>query len=238
MTALELALGLAAVTVGATVQSTVGFGAALISVPMLLLINPDFVPGPIAVAGLAVNLTMAVTNRAHADWPGVPWLVFGVVPGVAVAGAALSVVTGNSLALLSAGAIMVAVAISAAERRPPMGRPTLFGAGFLSGYMSTSAGIGGPPLALTYQDAPAQTLRATLAVTFLATAPLTLATLHLTHHLDGADLQAGLCLAPGGVLGFGLSRLFVGRLDQRRLRPAILAFSAVSAAAVIVRVVL
>lgn len=238
MSAVALLLGLVAVTVGATVQATVGFGAALVSVPILLLIDPRFVPGPVAVAGIAVNISVVAANRAHADWPGIPWLLLGVVPGVIVAGGALALVSGSSLALLSATVVLVAVAISAARRRPPMGRPTLLGAGFLSGYMGTSAGIGGPPLALTYQDAAPHTLRATLAVVFLATAPLTLVTLNLTNHLDAGELGIGLALAPGGIIGFGVSRHFVGRAQDDRLRPLVLGFSAISAVAVIVRVLL
>ncbi|MGI8756612.1 MAG: sulfite exporter TauE/SafE family protein [Acidimicrobiales bacterium] len=236
MSAATLVLGLACVTVGATVQATIGFGAALVSVPLLLLVDPRFVPGPIAVAGLAVNVTMAVTQRAHADWPGVRWLAIGLVPGVAVAGLALAAVSGPSLALLSAAAILVAVAISAADRRPPRGRWTLLGAGFFSGYMGTSAGIGGPPLALCYQDAPPRTLRATFAVVFLLTAPLTLATLRVTGHLDASALRAGVALVPGGLLGFALSRPLAGRLADRQVRPVVLAFAALSAAAVIIRV--
>ncbi len=236
MSTVVLLLGLGAVTVGATVQATVGFGAALVSVPLLLLIDPRFVPGPVAVAGIAVNVAVVIANRAHADWPGVPWLLLGVVPGVVVAGGALALVSGSSLALLSAAVVLVAVTISAARRRPLMGRPTLLGAGFLSGYMGTSAGIGGPPLALTYQDAAPHTLRATLAVVFLATAPLSLLTLHLTGHLDAGELGIGLALTPGGILGFGLSRHLVGRVQDDRLRPLVLGFSAVSAAAVIIRI--
>ena len=238
MTATTLLLGLACVTLGATVQATIGFGAALLSAPLLLLVDTRFVPGPIAVAGLAVNVSMVLANRRHADWSGVRWLGLGLLPGVAAAGLALAVVSGPSLTLLSAGAILAGVAITAAGRTPAMRRRTLLGAGFLSGYMGASAGIGGPPLALTYHDAPTDTLRATLAVVFLLAAPLTLATLALSGHLDAGDLRAGLALAPGGLLGFVISRPLVGRVDDGRLRPVVLAFAALSAVAVILRVAL
>lgn len=238
MTTTALALGLATITFGAAVQATVGFGAALVSAPLLLLIDPRFVPGPLAIAGVAVNVIMAVTNREHTDWSAVPWLVTGLVPGSALAAAALALVSGSSLALLSASAILVAVAVSATGRRPAMSRRTLLGAGFFAGYMGTSAGVGGPPLALAYQDAPGRTLRATLATVFLAGATLTLSALSLTHHLDATGVRAGLVLAPGGAMGFVASRLVVGRFDGRRLRVAVLVISAVSAAAVILRVAL
>ena len=51
MSGFELLLGLVCVTAGAAVQSTIGFGAALVSVPLLLLLDPRLVPGPVTVAG-------------------------------------------------------------------------------------------------------------------------------------------------------------------------------------------
>lgn len=238
MSPLELFLGLCCVTIGASVQATIGFGAALVSVPLLLLIDPGFVPGPVTIAGLAVNLVMMASNHGHADWRGVRWAAIGVLPGVVLAGVALSVFSGSSLSLLSAGAILAAVGISAAGIRVRRGRRALIGAGFLSGYMSTTAGVGGPPLALVYQDASGETIRATLPWVFLVGASLTLVTLIATGHFSSGDLGAGLILAPGGFAGFGVSRFAVGRIDDARLRRIVLAVSALSASAVIIRVAL
>ena len=238
MTPVQLALGLACVAVGASVQATIGFGAALISVPLLLLVDPGFVPGPVTVAGAAVNLAMLVANRGHADWRGVRWAGAGLVPGTLAAALALHLVSGSSLSLLSAAAILAAVGISAAGHRPRHGPRTLLGAGVLAGYLGTTAGVGGPPLALAYQDAPGRTIRATLPWVFLVSAAMTLAALVATGNFDGADLGTGLFLAPAGFAGFAGSRLLVGRIDDAQLRRLVLTVSALSAAAVIVRVAL
>lgn len=238
MTASDLVLGLLCVTVGASVQGTIGFGAALVAVPLLLLVNPGFVPGPVTVAGLAVNVVMLVVNLGHTDWRGVRWAALGLLPGTLLAGAALSQVNGASLSLLSAGAILAAVGVSAAGFMPRRGRRTLFGAGTLVGYLGTTAGVGGPPMALVYQDAPGQTLRATLPWVFLASASLTLLTLSQTGNLAIADWRTGVVLAPGGFVGFAASRLMIGRINDARLRRLVLAISALSAATVIIRVAL
>lgn len=235
MTTTQLVLGLVCVTLGATVHSTIGFGAALLSVPLLLLINPDFVPGPITVAGLAVNLFVLSANRGHADWRGVRWAGLGLLPGTALGAVALILFTGSSLAVLAGSAVLVAVAVCAAGSRLPEGRRTLLGAGFFSGYLGTTAGISGPPLVLAYQDAPAATLRATLSWIFLAGAFLTLLTLRATDHLHAADWRTGLILAPGGLFGFVASRPLVGHVDSDRLRTAVLVVSALSAVAAIAR---
>ncbi|MBA3282406.1 MAG: TSUP family transporter [Acidimicrobiia bacterium] len=129
MTTTQLVLGLVCVTLGATVHSTIGFGAALLSVPLLLLINPDFVPGPITVASLAVNLFVLSANRGHADWRGVRWAGLGLLPGTALGAVALTLFTGSSLAVLAGSAVLVAVAVCAAGSRLPEGRRALLGAG-------------------------------------------------------------------------------------------------------------
>ena len=234
----DLLLGLLMVALGATVQATIGFGAALVAVPLLLLVDPRFVPGPVVIAGLAVNLVMIIVNWGHADWRGVRLALVGLVPGTVLAGVALALVSGTSLSLLSAGAILAAVGISAAGHVPRRGRRTMIGAGFFSGYLGTTAGVGGPPLALAYQDAEGRTIRATLPLVFLVGAGLTLATLVTAGRFAAADLRTGLLLAPGGFVGFATSRALTGRIDDARLRRLVLALSALSASAVIIRIAL
>jgi uncharacterized membrane protein YfcA len=234
----EIVLALLCVVLGAAVQSSIGFGASLVSIPLLLLVNPMLVPGPAAVAGLTVNLIGMGAGVEHADWRGARWAVVGLLPGTAVAAVALSVFTGTSIAVLSACAVLAAVGVSAAGLQPGSGRRILLGAGFFSGYLNTTAGVGGPPMALAYQDAPAKTLRATLPVVFVAATILTMVTLARTGHLSAVDWRIGLILAPGGAIGYYATRGIAHRIDGDRLRTAVLVVSAVSALAALARVLL
>jgi len=236
MSPLEIVLALLCVIVGAAVQGSIGFGASLVSIPLLLLVNPMLVPGPAAVAGLTINLIGMGVGVEDADWKGARWAVLGLVPGTVVAAVVLSVATGNAVAVLSAGAVLVAVAVSAVGARPGSGRRIFLGAGFFSGYLNTTAGVGGPPMALAYQDAPARTLRATLPVVFVAATVLTMITLARTGHLSAVDWRIGLILAPGGAIGYYATRGIAHRIDGDRLRSAVLAVSALSAIAALVRV--
>jgi len=238
MNPIEIVLALLCVIVGAAVQGSIGFGASLVSIPLLLLVNPMLVPGPAAVAGLTINLIGMGVGVEDADWRGAKWAVVGLVPGTAVAAGVLSVATGNAVAVLSAGAVLVAVAVSALGVRPGTGRRIFLGAGFFSGYLNTTAGVGGPPMALAYQDAPARTLRATLPVVFVAATVLTMITLARTGHLSAVDWRIGLILAPGGAIGYSATRGLAHRIDGDRLRTAVLAVSAISATAALARVVL
>lgn len=236
MTTPELLAALLAVTAGAAVQGTLGFGAGLVSIPILLLIDPRFVPGPVVIVGLAMNLLALGTDVRHADWRGARWAMLGLLPGTVAATLALSAFTGASLTVASATAVLVAVAISAAGLRPAARRRTMLGAGFFSGYLSGTAGIGGPPLALAYQGAPARTLRATLPAIFVAAGALSLLALARTHHLSALDWRLGLLLAPGSVLGYQVTRRLTADLDAASLRSAVLVVSATSALAAIARV--
>ncbi len=238
MTPTQLLLALLCITLGAAVQGSIGFGASLVSIPLLLLVDPQLVPGPALVAGITINVIGLVAGVKHTDWRGVRWSVVGLLPGTAVAAVALSIFSGASIAILSATAVLAAVAVSAAGARPPAGRRTLLGAGFFSGYLNTAAGVGGPPMALAYQDAPARTLRATLPVVFLVATVMTGVTLAGTGHLTAVDWRIGLLLAPGGALGYFATRGFAERIDGDRLRSAVLVVSASSALMAIARVVL
>lgn len=235
---LEISLALLCVIVGAAVQGSIGFGASLVSIPLLLLVNPMLVPGPAAVAGLAINLIGVGAGFEHADWRGARWAVVGLLPGTAVAAVVLSRFTGSSIAVLSAMAVLAAVGVSAFGTRPVYGRRILLGAGFVSGYLNTTAGVGGPPMALAYQDAPAKTLRATLPVVFVAATILTMVTLDRTGHLSALDWRIGLILAPGGAIGYVAARGIAHRIDGDRLRGAVLVVSAASALAALARVLL
>jgi uncharacterized membrane protein YfcA len=238
MSPLEIVLALLCVIVGAAVQGSIGFGASLVSIPLLLLVNPMLVPGPAAVAGLTINLIGMGVGVEDADWRGAKWAVLGLIPGTVVAAVVLSIATGNAIAVLSAGAVLAAVAVSAFGVRPGTGRRIFLGAGFFSGYLNTTAGVGGPPMALAYQDAPARTLRATLPVVFVAATVLTMITLARTGHLSAVDWRIGSILAPGGAIGYYATRGIAHRIDGDRLRTAVLAVSAISALAALVRVVL
>lgn len=238
MDASTLLLALACLAIGAAVQGAIGFGASLVSIPLLLLVDPHLVPGPATVAGLSINLIGMAVGLEHVDWRGVRWASIGLIPGTVVAAIVLSVVSGNTVALLSALAVLAAVGVSAAGLRPAGHRRVLLGAGLFSGYLNTTAGVGGPPMALAYQDAPAKTLRATLPVVFLVATAFTIATLARTGHLDGQDWGIGLLLAPGGAIGFFAARGLAERIDGARLRSAVLIVSGLSALAAVARVLL
>jgi uncharacterized membrane protein YfcA len=107
-------------------------------------------------------------------------------------------------------------------------------AGLVSGVTGTSAGIGGPPLALLYQHHPGPTMRSTLAVSFMFGTMLSLVTLGIARQVGVEQLLFGVGLAPVVVAGSIAGRRLHGLLDQGWLRPAVLVFAAITAATALV----
>ena len=64
----EILAASAIITVGATVQATVGFGLGLVAAPVLLLIEPMLVPGPLMASGVILTLLMAYRERQDLDF--------------------------------------------------------------------------------------------------------------------------------------------------------------------------
>ena len=101
--------------------------------------------------------------------------------------------------------------------------------------MSTLSSVGGPPIALLYQDARGRELRGTLAAVFTVGALVSIGLLAAVGRFGEREVLISLVLVPGVVIGFVASIWTAPLLDRHALRPAILALSALSAVAAIVR---
>ena len=151
---------------GAFVQASVGFGAHLLATPLLALMDPDLVPGPIFVAGAALTVATAAREREDIDWTAVRWGTAGRLPGAALGAIVLARVSDPALQLMVGVTILVAVAFSVGWLRVPVNRASLAVAGSASGFGATTAGIGGPPMALVLQRRPGPELRSTMSAYF------------------------------------------------------------------------
>lgn len=228
-------LGIVVLAVGSCLQGAVGFGVNLVATPLLLLLDDTFVPGPVVLTSALLNvLVMRREGRGSID-PSIRTAIGGQVVGAVVAGLTLSALPADELSLLFAGTVLAAVGLSASGLHLRPTRGTLAGAGLASGFMGTVSGIGGPPIALVYQRADGPTLRGTLAPYFLAGTAVAIPALALAGVLGRDEVVAAALLAPGVVGGFAASRFLVRRVDQREVRPVILALSALTAVAVLVR---
>ena len=220
---------------GAVVQGAVGFGLNLVAVPLLVLIDPRLVPGPVLVAALVLTILVLRRERRAVDFAGLGWAFAGRLPGTELGVAALLMLPPSSLSLVFAGLVLIAVLMSASGMRLRPTRGTLLIAGALSGFMSTTSAVGGPPMALVYQDAAGPRLRGTLAGYFVAGALISIFALTVAGRFGAAEARASLSLLPGVVIGFALSARAARKLDAGYIRPAVLLLAGVASMTVIVR---
>lgn len=238
MSPLEVAVAVLAMAVGALIQGSVGFGLNLVAAPILVLLDPIFVPGPTLAAGLVLTVLVAWRERASMDVRGMRWAIVGRVPGSMLGAFVVLVLPPEELALALAAAVLVGVVVSAGGWHLPLRPPTLFGAGATSGLMATVTSIGGPPMALVYQREGGPRVRGTLSGLFVLGALLSLGLLAAVGRFDVEQVQRSGVLIPGVLIGFAASKRTAPYLDRGYTRPAILLLSSASAVAVLLRYLL
>jgi uncharacterized membrane protein YfcA len=235
LSALEIIVAVSTVAVGAALQGSVGYGLGLVAAPILVLVDPMFVPGPLLLTALVFTILVTRRERQSMDLHGLKWALLGRVPGVVVGAATIVVVSRDRIALAFGVLIVASVGVSILVPRIPISRGSLFGAGVVSGFLGTTVSTGGPPMALLYQHAEGNRIRATLAGYFTVGVSMSLASLAVVGRLGAPELVRASILLPGAFLGFAVSRPLATVLDRGRTRGAILLVSLVAGLAVILR---
>jgi len=137
----------------AALQRAVGFGFALLAVPLMAFVVPTksavvivFLNGTVTCVWLALRL------RRHIEWPTARRLGLGAIVGAPLGVVILSVVSATTLRLtLGVTTCLAALWIMISSRRlhpapvVPHGSTTL-AVGFVSGVLNTSLATNGPPL--------------------------------------------------------------------------------------------
>lgn len=224
-----------AVAFSAWIQGSVGFGYALVSAPLLALVAPQMVPGPIMLSSLLLSLASAIREHHSIDRRGVSIALLGRVPGVALGAAALAWLSTETMSVVFGAVVLLAVALSVSGLRLPLTVTTLLGTGFLSGVMGTMTSIGGPPIALVYQDAEGPELRATLNTYFALGSAMSIPALWLAGHFGREQFVDGMLLLPATAVGFAFSGASRSYLDRGRTHAAVLAVASISALAVVIK---
>ena len=225
-------------TASAILQGALGFGLGLIAIPFLIYLDLRFVPGPLLVAALTLHMLVLQRDRSGVDKSGLTMLLTGRLLGTIPAAALLASLPLDSMKLLLASVVLAGAVMGALH---PGGRPTravLLGAGAVSGFMATTAALGGPPVALVYQRETGLRLRGTLAAYFIVGSILSLAAIAWIGRFGAEEIRLSMLLIPGTVLGYLMSRPAAAYLDGGRTRAAVLVVSALSAVSVIVTVLM
>jgi uncharacterized membrane protein YfcA len=235
LTSTNLAVATGVITLGSVLQASTGLGAGLVTVPLLALISLQFIPGPLIFASLALSSLMAWRGRSSIDFRNVKTLTVGLIVGTAAGTLSISAIPFDRAGIVFGILVLLAVALTAAGTEVRHSRANLLGAGVLSGFMGVTASIGAPVLAILYQHEEGKTLRATLAFLYFISSAMMVAFLHFGGRFQLKELQLGLCLIPGFLIGYFLAAPIARILDRGYSRIAVLVISTASAIVLIAR---
>lgn len=223
-----------ATLVGATIQGSIGFGMNLVTVPVLALVAPESLPVAVIVLGIPVSATMLRHELGALDATGLGWLIGGRLPGSLMGAWIVASVSVTTLQAVVGVILLVIVVASAVSPPIPVRPSTQLATGVVSGITGTSAGIGGPPVALLYQRSTGPTIRATLSASFLVGTFMSLTILGISGSMSTEQVVLGATLAPFVVAGVVAGRLSHAGLERGWMRRAVLAFAAISSLAVVI----
>jgi uncharacterized membrane protein YfcA len=221
----ELGLAWAITAAAASLHGTIGFGFALVNVPLLALIDPALAPVPQLLLILPLNAAVVWRERYAVDLGGVGWVLAGRVPGALLGLALLAVVEERHLSTAIALIILLAVLVVASGVTLPRNRTSSFVAGAASGVTGLVAAIGGPPLALLYRSERGATIRASLGTVFALGVVISIVARALASQIAGDDILIAFLLIPAAAAGLWLGREWRDRVEGARLRATILVVS-------------
>jgi uncharacterized protein len=229
-----VALVAVAALVAAVVQAATGLGFALVLGPAVFaLLDPEPAIVAITVLGLALNglVLFAERRRPVVAWGEVGPILAAAAPGAmggvfvlrALPKAWLQVAVG--VAVVGAAALRARARREAAAATPgdPRARLAL---GFVTGTLTTSAGVNGPPIALwlTHRGLGPAAVRDSLSATFLGLGLIGGVVLAPVLAVAGAEVDwsvLGAALACV-VAGHAVGRRAFARIDAARYEPLLL----------------
>jgi hypothetical protein len=227
------------VTAGAAlVQGTVGIGFAMISVPILALLDPSLSPAPQLLIALPITISMAAKERHAIDLSGVGWILGGRIPGAILGVALLGIATEAVLDVFIAIIVLGAVLIIGTGFRVRRNTATKLLAGISSGTTGVVSSIGGPPVALVYTRDEVETIRSTLAVVFTFGILTSAFFRWISGNMTLNDVRVALVLIPAAMGGLWIATRVRNKVPRHAVRVSILFISAGAAMALFVRAIL
>lgn len=225
---LQLILANLFLVLGACLQGVIGWGIGTLSAPLLFLVSPVLLPAPMLLNSLVLTLLLLFRERRGLSFGPVRHAILGNIVGTSLAAVTLASIDTSAFEALFGMLVLAAVGLSVAGIRPRL-RPSISVlAGGASGYMGTITAVGGPPIALIYQNEKGPLVRANLAAFFTFGSVAALTALFFSGLLGSYQVKLFALTVPGVLVGFALSRLLVYRISGAFLRPMILGIAALA----------
>lgn len=225
----------AIMSIASALQASVGIGLALLAVPLLALLDPRLVPGPMLLAGSLLALACAYRERHAVDAKSFGLSLLGLATGTLFGAVGLRAISTGHINKVFAIVVLLAVATSVSGLRVRPTRSALFTGGGVAGVMGTMAGIHGPPIALVFQNARPEQARAMLGAFFFVAYVGSVVALAAFGLFGILQLKLAAALLPGVVAGLLVAPRLAAFISPVRLRMAILSIAASSALLLLLR---
>ncbi|WP_187181989.1 sulfite exporter TauE/SafE family protein [Rhizobium sp. WL3] len=229
-----LAAALALVLAGA-IQGSTGFGFNMLAAPVLAIINPAFVPGPMLAMAMVVSAGGMVREWSDVNRPDLTFALSGRLLSAGAAAFCLGLLSQSAFEAVFGFGVLFAVALSLLGLRIEATRMSMFLAGTLSGFMGTLTSIGAPPMAMVYQNTGGARMRATLNAFFVVGSIISIGALWLAGGFGLSDILLAATMLPFALFGFLFSGWGKQFVDRGQVKMVVLLVSAASAVILLAR---
>jgi uncharacterized membrane protein YfcA len=226
MSGREIIVLLLAVGISAVVQNIVGFGFALLAVPLMVLaVEPHDAVVISTFLGLGSSSFQLFNGRHDAQWRLIMRLSLSALVGIPCGLLVFNHV--DERVLKGCLAVGIFLAVLFLVRRPNISHasPRLeIGAGLLSGALSSSLSTNGPPLvfALQGRGLPIAQFRATISAIFTISGVFTLASFFALRKVNSDSLVGVLMSLPILASGILIGQKLKPRLNEENARRFVL----------------
>lgn len=190
------------VALSSFVHTSTGMVFAMIAAPLLALISIEFVPGPMLLVNLFLSVFMLREGRSHVARREIAILCPTILVGTFIGVAILTRISRDTIGILFACLILLAVAITVLAKAQPLITRNLTIGGVFVGIMGSTAGIPGAPLVVLYQNEDIKKTRPTMALVFTFSFATSLLALSYGGAFNFKLAIDGLILLPGLIFGF------------------------------------
>jgi uncharacterized membrane protein YfcA len=211
------------------VQGSTGFGFNMLAAPILAIIDPAFVPGPMLTVAVLVCIGGVIREHKAIDRRGLAFSLSGRVITATLAVLCLGLLDERTFSIIFGVLVLFAVGLSLLGLRINATPWTLFGSGAVSGFMGTLTSVGAPPMAMVYQNAEGPVMRSTLNAFFVVGGAISLVALALSNNMTLDQLILAAVLTPFAFIGFFFSGWGRRLVDSGRVRVVVLTVSTLSA---------
>lgn len=218
-----ITIGLLAIFLGGITQGLTGFGFALVSVPiMVILLSPKIVVPIVLMQTILTNLIILLEARKWVNLKRIwPLMMAGIV-GIPL-GTYLLIVLDVSILKVSIGAVIIPFAIASFlgfKKQIKNEKLAFAPIGFISGVLSASTTLAGPPVILFFvnQGVEKQAFRANLVAYFMVLSSATVFAFALGGVITTAVINYAIWFLPATILGAITGIKLTHKVDEKMFR--------------------